>query len=164
MVRRPPRAAAAGRRGEQVGELGLERGFALAVGGALVVVGLLGSFGSPIVGRPESTSLIVTGPGHDIVHLVVGALFLHVGVILTGLQRSTGILSLGAFLLLSGLLSLILPDLLGVYGAATSGLDQLAHLGLGIAALAIGWQGRGRAGRLAGTRAARPSRARRRGS
>ena len=38
--------------------------------------------GNPIVGRPETTGLIVTGFGHDLVHLVCGALFLHVGLAL----------------------------------------------------------------------------------
>ncbi|CAN5666473.1 hypothetical protein BH23CHL8_BH23CHL8_10850 [soil metagenome] len=164
MVTRPPREGVAGRRGEQVGEVGLERAFALGVGVALIVLGLLGSFGNPLVGRPGATSLIVTGPGHDIVHLVVGALFVHVGHILSARQRSTGLLALGAFLALSGFLSLVVPDLLGVYGLATSGLDQLAHLALGITAVVIGWLGRGATGRRPAARSARMRGARRTGA
>ena len=163
MVTRPPRSGLAGRSPDRGGDAGLERGFALLAGAGLIGAGLLGSFGSPLVGRPEATSLLVTGPGHDVLHLVAGALFLHVGVILIGRQRSLGVMALGAGLLLSGLLSLVAPDLLGLYGPATSGLDQLAHLGLGVAALAIGWQGLGARERRAGARGSRASGARRRG-
>jgi hypothetical protein len=126
-----------------MGSMGLERGFAVVVGGVLIVLGLAGALGNPIVGRPESTGLIVTGFGHDLVHLVTGALFLHVGVALTGRERALALVGLGAFFLVTGLVSLVSGDLLGLYDATTSGLDQLAHLLLGVSAIVIGWAGRG---------------------
>ena len=63
--------------------------------GLLIVLGLAGSLGNPLVGGPESTGLIVTGFGHDLAHLVRGALFLHVGLALTGRQRAYGLVGLG---------------------------------------------------------------------
>ena len=43
-------------------EMGRERGFALLVGSILIVLGLAGSLGTPIVGGADDTGLIVTGP------------------------------------------------------------------------------------------------------
>lgn len=126
-----------------MGSFGLQRAFAVAVGTVLIVFGLAGSIGNPIVGRPDATGLIVTGFGHDLVHLVTGALYVHVGVALNGRNRAMGLVGLGVFCVASGLLSLIDAGLLGLYGASASGLDQLVHLALGIASITIGWMGRG---------------------
>jgi hypothetical protein len=138
--------------------LGLERGFALVVGAVLIVVGLAGSLGNPIVGRPDGTGILVTGFGHDLMHLVAGALFVHVGLALSGRQRAMALVALGAAFLATGLLSLLSADLMGLYDAATSGLDQLAHLLLGVAAIVVGWMGRGVERREFGRAASRPIR------
>ncbi len=138
--------------------LGLERTFAMVVGTILIVLGVAGSIGNPIVGRPETTGILVTGFGHDLLHLVVGALFLHVGLALNGRNRGYGLMGLGVILLVTGLLSLISGDLLGLYDAPASGLDQLGHLLLGIAAVVIGWMGRGVEKREFGRAASRPVR------
>jgi hypothetical protein len=137
---------------------GLERGFAVVVGSVLIALGLAGSIGNPIVGRPETTGLLVTGFGHDLVHLVTGALFVHVGVALNGRNRAIGLVSLGIFFLATGLLSLVSADLFGIYDAPASGIDQLLHLLLGVAAIAIGWMGRGVEKREFGRAASRPVR------
>ena len=139
-----------------MGTLGLERSFAMVVGVVLIVLGILGSIGSPIVGRPDATGVVVTGFGHDLVHLVTGALFLHVGLALNGRNRGYGLLGLGIFYLATGVLSLLSADLLGIYDAPTSGIDQLAHLMLGLAAVVIGWLGRGVERREVGRSASRP--------
>jgi hypothetical protein len=138
------------------GAAGLERAFALVVGAALLALGLAGSIGNPIVGRPGVTGVFVTGFGHDLVHLVCGALFLHVGLALDGRQRAYGLVGLGVFLVVTGLLSLVSGDLLGLYDAPTSGLDQLGHLSLGVAAIVVGWMGRGVERREYGRAASRP--------
>ena len=141
-----------------MGTLGLERGFALVVGAVLIVLGLAGSLGNPVVGRPDGTGILVTGFGHDLVHLVAGALFVHVGLALSGRQRAVALVALGAAFLATGLLSLLSADLMGLYDAATSGLDQLAHLLLGVAAIVVGWMGRGVERREFGRAASRPIR------
>jgi hypothetical protein len=141
-----------------MGTVGLERGFAMVAGAVLVILGIAGAIGNPIVGRPESTGLFVTGFGHDLVHLVTGALFLHVGVALNGRNRAYGLVGLGIFYVVTGSLSLISGDLFGLYDAPTSGLDQLAHLLLGVAAVVIGWMGRGVERREYGRSASRPLR------
>ncbi|RKY14772.1 MAG: hypothetical protein DRQ55_20355, partial [Planctomycetota bacterium] len=126
-----------------MGSLGLERTFAMVVGAILIVLGIAGAIGNPIVGRADSTGIIVTGFGHDLIHLVTGALFLHVGVALNGRNRGYGLIGLGVFLLATGVLSLVSSDLLGIYDAPTSGFDQLGHILLGVAAIVVGWTGRG---------------------
>ena len=125
-----------------MGSLGLERTFAMVVGGVLVLLGVGGSLGNPVVGGPEDTGIFITGFGHDLVHLVTGALFLHVGIALNGRNRAYGLMALGTFYLASGIASSISADLFGLYDTATSGFDQLAHLLLGLAAIVIGWMGR----------------------
>jgi hypothetical protein len=139
-----------------MGSLGLERTFAMVVGAVLIALGLAGAIGNPIVGRPDTTGLIVTGFGHDLVHLVTGALFLHVGIALNGRNRAYGLIGLGIFFLVTGVLSLVSSDLLGLYDAPTSGIDQLAHLLLGIATIVVGWMGRGVERREFGRAASRP--------
>jgi hypothetical protein len=139
-----------------MGSLGLERSFAMTVGIVLIVLGLAGTIGNPFVGRADTTGVVVTGFGHDLVHLVIGALFLHVGVALNGRNRAYGLVGLGIFLLSTGLLSLVSSDLLGLYDASTSGIDQLGHILLGAAAVVVGWMGRGVERREFGRSASRP--------
>lgn len=139
-----------------MGSLGLERSFAMVVGVVLIVLGIAGSIGNPIVGRPETTGILATGFGHDLVHLVTGALFVHVGVALNGRNRGYGLIGLGVFYLATGLLSLVSGDLVGLYDAPTTGFDQLAHILLGVAAIVIGWAGRGVEKREFGRSASRP--------
>lgn len=141
-----------------MGSRGLERTFAVVVGAVLVVLGIAGSLGNPLVGGPDQTAIIVTGFGHDLVHLVTGALFLHVGLALNGRNRAYGLVGLGVFLLVSGLLSFLTSDLLGLYDEPTSGLDQLAHVLLGLAAIVIGWMGRGVERRVYGRAVSGPAR------
>ena len=141
-----------------MGSLGLERAFAMVAGGVLVLLGIGGSLGNPIVGGPEDTGIFVTGFGHDLVHLVTGALFLHVGIALNGRNRAYGLMVLGAFYLATGIVSVLSTDLLGVYDVATSGFDQLGHLLLGVAAMVIGWMGRGVERREFGRSVSRPVR------
>ena len=139
-----------------MGSLGLERTFAMVVGGILVLLGIGGSLGTPMVGGPDDTGIIVTGFGHDLVHLVTGALFLHVGIALNGRNRAFGLIGLGIFFVITGLLSFISADLLGLYDAPTSGFDQLGHVLLGVAAVVIGWMGRGVERREFGRAVSRP--------
>ena len=132
----PPVTSRAGGQGST--EMGRERRFALLVGSILIVLGLAGSLGTPVVGGADDTGLIVTGPGHDIAHLILGALYLHVGLVLDGRHRADGLLILGGILLISGILSLVSADLFGLYGAPTSVVDQVAHLALGVISIGIG--------------------------
>ncbi len=41
-----------------MGTVGLERGFAIVAGAVLLILGIAGSIGNPIVGRPETTALV----------------------------------------------------------------------------------------------------------
>jgi hypothetical protein len=141
-----------------MGSLGLERTFAIVAGIVLIALGVAGSLGTPIVGDPEQTGIIVTGFGHDLVHLISGALFLHVGLALNGRNRAYGLVGLGLFYLATGLLSFLSADLFGLYDEATSGLDTVAHVLLGLAAVVIGWMGRGTERRVYGRAVSGPAR------
>jgi hypothetical protein len=141
-----------------MGSMGLERTYAVVVGSVLVLLGVAGSLGTPIVGNPQHTGLLVTGFGHDLAHLVSGALFLHVGLALNGRNRAYGLVGLGAFYLVTGLLSFLSSDLLGFYDEATTGLDQLGHVLLGLATIVIGWMGRGVERRVYGRAVSGPAR------
>ena len=141
-----------------MGTMGLERTFAVIVGAILIALGIGGSLGTPIVGGAGDTGVIVTGFGHDLVHLVSGALFLHVGLALNGRNRAYGLLGLGVFYLATGVLSFLSSDLLWVYDEATSGLDQIGHVLLGLAAIVIGWMGRGVGRRVHGRAVSGPAR------
>ena len=141
------------------GPAGLERGFALAVGSVLLVLGLAGSIGNPVVGRAGTTGVFVTGFGHDLVHLVCGALFLHVGIALTGRQRAYGLVGLGVFFVVTGLLSLLSSDLAGpLRRARPRASTSWPTSSLGVAAIVIGWMGRGVERREYGRSASRPIR------
>jgi hypothetical protein len=139
-----------------MGSLGLERTYAMVVGTILVLLGIGGSLGNPIVGGADDTGIIVTGFGHDLVHLVTGALFLHVGVALNGRNRAFGLVGLGVFFVVSGVLSFISSGLFGLYDAPTSGIDQLGHVLLGVATIVIGWMGRSVERREFGRAVSRP--------
>ena len=143
-----------------MGSMGLERTFAVVVGTVLVLLGVAGSLGNPIVGSPDQTGLIVTGFGHDLVHLISGALFLHVGLALNGRNRAYGLVGLGVVYLITGVLSFLSADLLGIYDEATSGLDQIGHVLLGLAAIVIGWMGRDTERRVHGRAVSGPARER----
>jgi hypothetical protein len=138
MATRPDPPATAGTGGQGTTEVGRERAFTLLAGSVLIILGLAGSLGTPLIGGPDATSVLVTGPGHDIAHLVMGALFLHIGLTLDGRLRADGLIVLGAVILVGGLVSLVSSDLFGLYGAPTSVLDQLGHLALGVISIAIG--------------------------
>ena len=108
-----------------MGAFGFERGFAVAVGVVLIALGLLGSLGNPVVGRPETGAVLTTGAGLDLIHVVSGALFIHVGLALNGRNRANALMALGGFFIIAGILSLLSADLLGTYGAENSGLGPL---------------------------------------
>ena len=142
-----------------MGSLGLERGFAVVTGMLLILLGVLGAMGSPLVGRPGTTGIIVTGFGHDLVHLVTGALFVHVGVALDRRQRAWGLVGLGVFFLVSGLLSL--RQRRTSWASTTRPPRASTSWRTCCSArlpLAIGWMGRGVERREVGRAASRPLR------
>jgi len=140
-----------------MGTTGVERGFAVVVGAVLIALGLLGSLGNPIVGRPESGAIITSGAGLDLLHVMTGALYVHVGLALNGRNRANGLIVLGLVWLALGLLSIISGDLFGLFGAPGSGIGTVAHLVLGIASAIVGWMGRGGELREVGRRVSRPT-------
>jgi hypothetical protein len=114
------------------------RPVALALGLVLLALGVLGLIGGPIVGRPASEPLVVTGPGHDILHLILGALFIHVAFGLAGRAAADGLTMLGLVSLAVAALTVVSPDLLGLLGAPANLGDQLLHVVIGGVAIVVG--------------------------
>jgi hypothetical protein len=115
------------------------RPFAAAAGVALAGLGLLGILGNPLVGAVANLPVVVTGPVHDVLHVVLGALYLHVAFALAGRLQGDGLVALGAFGLLFGVLSLASPDLFGLLDEGTNLADQLLHLVVGAVSVGLGW-------------------------
>jgi hypothetical protein len=141
-----------------MGAFGFERGFAVVAGGVLIALGLLGSLGNPLIGRPEAGAVLTSGAGLDLIHVVSGALFVHVGLALNGRNRANGLMALGVFYIVIGTISFLSSDLFGLFGASSSGIGTIAHIVLGVAALVVGWMGRGGELREVGRRVSRPAR------
>jgi hypothetical protein len=112
--------------------------FAAVLGAVLVLVGLLGFIQNPIVGEPDWNPLFVTGTVHNIVHIVTGAVALFIAFGLTGLQRAIGLIAFG--LAYGGvlLLTLVSPELFGLFHHPVNAADHALHLALAVAPIAIG--------------------------
>ena len=142
-----------------MGSLGLERGFALVTGTVLVCSGCWAPWAAPSSADPGPRALFVTGFGHDLVHLGLRRPLPPRGgwpsTAASAPTASSGWASSSWSPACSACSS---ADLFGLYDAPTSGLDQLAHLLLGLAAVVIGWMGRGVERREVGRSASRPLR------
>ena len=120
--------------------------FAAAVGVVLVLVGLLGFIGNPIVGEPQNNPLFVTGTIHNIVHLLTGAAALYVAFGMSADQRPMGLIGLGVAYAAVLVLTIVSPNLFGLLGDNrynVNTLDHALHAVLAIASIAVGWWSRG---------------------
>jgi hypothetical protein len=107
---------------------------AIIVGIILVVVGLLGFVANPLVGPG---ALFETNTMHDLVHLVLGAALLFVGLMAAS-QSALWLKIIGAVYLLVAVLGFIMPSpLLGLI--ATNAADHWLHLLVGAILLAGGF-------------------------
>lgn len=127
--------------------MGLARGYAAVIGVALVLLGVLGFIGNPIVGDGPAHPLFVTGTVHNLIHLISGALALYVAFGLTGEQRVVGVIGIGLTYLAIVFLTLVNADLFGLLGYPVSVADHLLHLVIGLSSLVVGWYERSSSGR-----------------
>ena len=111
---------------------------AAAIGGVLVLVGLLGFIENPIVGRPEWEPIFVAGTVHNVVHIITGAAALFVAFGLAGIQRAYGLIALGAAYGGVLLLTLISQDMFGMLEHPVNMADHLLHIALAAAPIAVG--------------------------
>ncbi len=135
--------------------MNLAKGYAAVIGVALVLVGLLGFVNNPLVADPSANPLFMTGPVHNLVHLLTGAIALYIAFGLVGDQQAVGVIGLGVFYVIVLLLTFISPNLFGVLGNSptydVNAADNVLHAALGIVSIVIGWLARG-------SRAALPTR------
>ena len=112
------------------------RQYARIVGILVLLGGVLGL----ILGGPYLANILNIELVEDIVHLVTGALMAYVGfaAVDNSLVRSViGIL--GVVYLLVTVLGFVDPNLFGLLEAGYTIYDNLLHLVLGIAGIAVGW-------------------------
>ncbi len=112
------------------------RGYAGLVGIVLVVVGLLGFVGNPIVG--SGSALFPTGALHNVVHVATGLLALYVGLGLPSSQQANGMIGFGVLYLVVFVLLIVSPTLFGLFDTPLNVADHILHAGLGIVSLAVG--------------------------
>jgi hypothetical protein len=125
--------------------MSLAKGYAALVGVVLVVIGLLGFIGNPIVGDPANNPLFVTGTIHNIVHLATGLLALYIAYMLTGLNQANALIGFGALYIVILVLTFVSPNLFGILGNASYNVnmpDHLLHAALGVASIAVGYMAR----------------------
>ena len=124
--------------------LSLVRRYAGYLGVALILTGLLGL----VLGDRSLFGLLNIDLTKDIIHLVTGGLLAYVGF---GQRDSslarTAVGGLGVVYVLVGVIGFILPDLFGLLPHEYSTFDNLFHIALGLANIAVAWwlgrEGRG---------------------
>ena len=120
--------------------------FAALIGAVLVLVGLLGFIGNPIVGEPASNPLFVTGTVHNIVHLLTGAAALYIAFGVSAAQRPTALIVLGVVYGAVLVLTLVSGNLFGILGTdayKVNTFDHLLHALLAVASIGVGLWARG---------------------
>jgi hypothetical protein len=120
--------------------------FAAVLGVVLVLVGLLGFIGNPIVGEPGSNPLFVTGTVHNIVHLLTGAAALYIAFGVSAAQRPTALIALGVAYGAILVLTLVSGNLFGLLGNdayKVNTMDHVLHALLAIASIGVGIWARG---------------------
>lgn len=114
----------------------LVRRYAGYLGIALLLTGLLGL----VLGDRSLFGLLNIDLTEDIIHLVTGGLLAYVGF---GQRDSslarTAVGGLGVVYVLVGVVGFILPDLFGLLPHEYSTFDDLFHIALGLASIAVAW-------------------------
>jgi hypothetical protein len=121
------------------------RWYAIAVGAVLILVGLLGFIGNPVVGEPGTNPIFITGTMHNIVHIVTGALALYIGFGLRGDALANALIGFGVMYAAVLVLTLVSPNLFGLLGDNSYGVnmpDHVLHIGLAVLSIAIGYWAR----------------------
>ncbi len=131
----------------------LLRRYAQILGVVLILVGLLGL----LLGERVWLGVLNVDLFEDIVHLVTGGLLAFVGFSERGGEYARSVVGgLGVVYLLVGLLGFATPALIGLLPHGNSVFDNLLHLALGVASIAVIFYSQ--AGRTAGRHGPRMAR------
>jgi hypothetical protein len=120
--------------------MSLPKAYAVVVGVLLIVLGLLGFVGNPLVGDVTATShpIFVTGAAHNLVHLVTGALAIYVAFGLVADQQGLAVTGIGLVYVAIVLLSLINGTLFGILAYPVNAPDEVLHVALAVAGIGVG--------------------------
>lgn len=131
----------------------LLRRYTQILGVVLILVGLLGL----LLGERVWLGVLNVDLFEDIVHLVTGGLLAFVGFSERGGEYARSVVvGLGVIYLLFGLLGFVAPSLFGLLPHGYSVFDNLLHLALGVASIAVVFYSQ--AGRTAGRHGPRVAR------
>jgi hypothetical protein len=108
---------------------------------ALIGAGLLGFIDNPIVSS-RSDALFQTGTVHNAVHIVTGLLALYIAFGLKGEMQTNGVIGFGVLYAVVLVVTLISPNLFGLFQYGVNVGDHLLHAALAVVSLGIGWMAR----------------------
>jgi hypothetical protein len=122
------------------GSMTLPKAYATIVGVLLIVLGLLGFVGNPLIGDATATShpIFVTGAAHNLVHLVTGALAIYIAFGLVADQQGLALTGLGLTYVAIVLLTLINGTLFGVFAYPVNLADQVLHVAVAVVSMVVG--------------------------
>jgi hypothetical protein len=128
--------------------MSLVKVYAIVIGVVLIVLGLLGFVGNPLVGEVNATSqpIFVTGSAHNLIHLITGALAIYIAFGLVAEQQDLGITGLGLIYVAIVLLTLINGTLFGVLAYPVNLPDQLLNVAIAVVSIGIGLTARNQGG------------------
>ena len=118
----------------------MARTYAGVVGVVVILIGVVGL----IAGEQPLFGLVNIDIVEDIIHLLTGGLLAYVGFGQRDEGLARGVVGgLGAVYLLVGVLGFVLPMLLGLLPHGYSIVDNIIHLTLGVAGIAVAFSSRG---------------------
>ena len=125
-----------------MGSNSIVKTWAVLSGVILVLVGLLGFVGNPIVGKTDG-ALIATNELHNVVHILTGVVALWIGLGLRGAPQATAMVGFGALYTIVLIATLVSPDVFGLFaGYAAGPAEHLIHGGLAVVSIGVGLMGR----------------------
>ncbi len=113
----------------------IARKYAQIVGPVLILVGIVGL----IFGEAPLLGVLNINIQEDVIHLLSGGLLAFMGFTKGEQATARAVGLLGAIYLLVGVIGFVSPKLLGILHDDYSLLDNLIHLFLGVAGLAVSW-------------------------
>ena len=118
----------------------MARTYAGIVGVTVILIGVVGL----IAGEQPLFGLVNIDIVEDLVHLLTGGLLAYVGLGQRDEGLARGVVGgLGVVYLLVGVLGFIVPMLLGLLPHGYSIVDNIIHLTLGVAGIAVAFSSRG---------------------
>ncbi len=118
----------------------MARTYAGVVGVVVILIGVVGL----LAGEEPLLGLVNIDIVEDLVHLITGGLLAYVGFGQRDEGLARGVVGgLGLVYLLVGVLGFVLPELLGLLPHGYSIVDNIIHLTLGVAGIAVAFGSRG---------------------